>query len=61
MTSNTARAVKLFEAFDLLDRAHELVQEAVGDTDNRHEYAWEQLEEVLKDYYNNLLEMQITD
>jgi hypothetical protein len=55
MTSNTARAVKLFEAFDLLDRAHELVQEAVGDTDNRHEYAWEQLEDVLKDYYNNLI------
>jgi hypothetical protein len=61
MTSNTARAVKLFEAFDLLDRAHALVQEAVGDTDNRHEYAWEQLEEVLKDYYNNLIEMQTTD
>ena len=61
MTSNTARAVKLFEAFDLLDRAHELVQEAVGDTDNRHEYAWEQLEDVLKDYYNNLIDMQITD
>jgi hypothetical protein len=55
MTSNSTRAVKLFEAFDLLDRAHELVQEAVGDTDNRHEYAWEQLEEVLKDYYNNLI------
>jgi hypothetical protein len=61
MTSNTARAVKLFEAFDLLDRAHELVREAVGDTDNRHEYVWEQLEDVLKDYYNNLIEMQITD
>jgi hypothetical protein len=61
MTSNTARAVKLFEAFDLLDRAHELVQEAVGDTDNRHEYAWEQLEDVLKEYYNNLIEMQVTD
>jgi hypothetical protein len=61
MTSNTARAVKLFEAFDLLDRAHELVQEAVGDTNNKHEYAWEQLEDVLKEYYNNLLEMQITD
>ena len=55
MTSNSTRAVKLFEAFDLLDRAHELVQEAVGDTDNRHEYAWEQLEDVLKDYYNNLI------
>jgi hypothetical protein len=61
MTSNTARAVKLFEAFDLLDRAHALVQEAVGDTNNKHEYAWEQLEEVLKDYYDNLLEMQITE
>jgi hypothetical protein len=61
MTSNTARAVKLFEAFDLLDRAHELVQEAVGDTNNKHEYAWEQLEDVLKDYYNNLIDMQITD
>ena len=61
MLSNTARAVKLFEAFDLLDRAHELVREAVGDTDNRHEAAWEQLEDVLKDYYNNLLEMQTTD
>ena len=61
MLSNTARAVKLFEAFDLLDRAHALVQEAVGDTNNRHEDAWEQLEDVLKDYYNNLIEMQITD
>jgi hypothetical protein len=55
MLSNSTRAVKLFEAFDLLDRAHELVQEAVGDTDNRHEYAWEQLEDVLKGYYNNLI------
>jgi hypothetical protein len=61
MTSNTARAVKLFEAFDLLDKAHALVQEAVGDTDNSYETAWEQLEEVLKGYYDNLLEMQITD
>jgi hypothetical protein len=57
MISDSTRAVKLFEAFDLLDRAHELVQEAVGDTDNRHEYAWEQLEDVLKDYYNKLIEM----
>jgi hypothetical protein len=55
MLSNSTRAVKLFEAFDLLDRAHELVQEAVGDTDNRYEGAWEQLEDVLKDYYNNLI------
>jgi hypothetical protein len=61
MLSNTARAVKLFEAFDLLDRAHALVQEAVGDTNNKHEDAWEQLEEVLKGYYDNLLEMQITE
>jgi hypothetical protein len=57
MISDSTRAVKLFEAFDLLDRAHELVQEAVGDTDNRHEYAWEQLEDVLKGYYNKLIEM----
>jgi hypothetical protein len=61
MMSNIAKANKLFEAFDLLDRAHELVTEAVGDTDNRHEYEWEMLEDVLKDYYNNLLEMQVTD
>jgi hypothetical protein len=61
MTSNTARAVKLFEAFDLLDKAHALVQEAVGDTDDSYKGAWEQLEEVLKGYYDNLLEMQITD
>jgi hypothetical protein len=61
MLSNTAKAVKLFEAFELLDRAHALVQEIVGDTDNRHEGVWEQLEEVLTDYYDNLLEMQITD
>ena len=52
---------KLQEAFELLDRAHEIVTDTVGDTDNRHEYAWEQLEEVLKDYYSNLIEMQITD
>ena len=61
MTSNTARAVKLFEAFDLLDNAHALVQEAVGDTNNKHEYAWELLEDELKEYYDNLLEMQVTD
>jgi hypothetical protein len=61
MTSNSTRAVKLFEAFDLLDRAHALVQEAVGDTNNKHEYAWELLEDVLKEYYDNLIEMQITD
>jgi hypothetical protein len=51
---------KLQEAFELLDRAHEIVTDTVGDTDNRHEYAWEQLEEVLKDYYSNLIEMQVT-
>jgi len=61
MLSNTARAVKLFEAFDLLDRAHALVQEAVGNTDDSYEGAWEALEDVLKDYYDNLLEMQVTD
>jgi hypothetical protein len=59
--SNIAKANKLQEAFNLLDRAHELVTEAVGDTDNRHEYEWEMLEDVLKDYYNNLLEMQVTE
>jgi hypothetical protein len=59
--SNIAKANKLQEAFNLLDKAHELVTEAVGDTDNRHEYAWEMLEDVLKDYYNNLLEMQVTE
>jgi hypothetical protein len=52
---------KLQEAFELLDRAHEIVTDTVGDTDNRHEYAWELLEEVLKDYYSNLIEMQVTD
>ena len=61
MLSNIAKANKLQEAFDLLDRAHELVTEAVGDTNNRHEGAWEELEDVLKDYYNNLLEMQVTE
>jgi hypothetical protein len=61
MLSNIAKANKLQEAFNLLDRAHELVTEAVGDTDNTHEYAWEMLEDVLKDYYNNLLEMQVTE
>jgi len=59
--SNIAKANKLFEAFDLLDRAHEIVQEAVGDTNNKHEYAWELLEDVLKEYYDNLLEMQVTE
>ena len=61
MMSNIAKANKLFEAFDLLDRAHEIVQEAVGDTNNKHEYAWELLEDVLKEYYDNLLEMQVTE
>jgi hypothetical protein len=59
--SNIAKANKLFEAFDLLDRAHEIVQEAVGDTNNKHNYAWELLEDVLKEYYDNLLEMQVTE
>jgi hypothetical protein len=58
---NFSKINKLQEAFELLDRAHELVTEAVGDTDNRHEYAWEQLEDVLKDYCANLIEMQITE
>jgi hypothetical protein len=61
MTSNIARANKLREAFELLDRAHAIVQDTVGDTDNSYESAWEQLEEVLKDYYSNLIEMQVTD
>jgi hypothetical protein len=61
MTSNYAKANKLREAFELLDRAHAIVQDTVGDTDNSYESAWEQLEEVLKDYYDNLIEMQITD
>jgi hypothetical protein len=61
MISNIAKANKIQEAFNLLDKAHELVTEAVGDTDNSYEGAWEQLEDVLKDYYNNLLEMQITE
>jgi hypothetical protein len=61
MTSNIARANKLQEAFELLDRAHARVQEAVGDTDDSYEGAWEQLEDVLKGYYDNLIEMQITD
>ena len=52
---------KLQEAFELLDRAHELVQEAVGDTNNKHEYAWELLEDTLKEYCTNLIEMQITE
>jgi len=59
--SNIAKANKLFEAFDLLDRAHEIVTDTMGDTDNSYEYAWEQLEEVLKGYYSNLIEMQVTD
>ena len=57
---NFSKINKLQEAFELLDRAHELVTEAVGDTNNKHEYAWELLEDTLKEYYNNLLEMQIT-
>ena len=61
MLSNIAKANKLFEAFDLLDRAHEIVQEVVGDTNNKHNYAWELLEDVLKEYYDNLLEMQVTE
>jgi hypothetical protein len=61
MTSNIARANKLREAFELLDRAHAIVQDTVGDTDNSYESAWEQLEDVLKGYYDNLIEMQITE
>ena len=59
MTSNIAKANKLFEAFELLDRAHALVQEAVGDTDTIQS-AWEQLEDTLKQHYDGLIEMQIT-
>jgi hypothetical protein len=58
---NFSKINKLQEAFELLDRAHELVTEAVGDTDNKHEYAWELLEDTLKEYYDNLLEMQVTE
>jgi hypothetical protein len=61
MTSNIARANKLQEAFELLDRAHAIVQEAVGNTDDSYEGAWQALEDVLKDYYDNLIEMQVTD
>ena len=61
MTSNIARANKLREAFELLDRAHAIVQEAVGSTDDSYEGAWAELEDVLKGYYDNLIEMQVTD
>jgi hypothetical protein len=58
--SNIARANKLQEAFELLDRAHARVQEALGNTDTV-QGAWEQLEDVLKEHYDGLVEMQITD
>jgi hypothetical protein len=58
---NFSKINKLQEAFDLLDRAHALVQDTVGDTNNKHEYAWEQLEDVLKGYYANIIEMQVTE
>jgi hypothetical protein len=58
---NFGKINKLQEAFELLDRAHEIVQATVGDTDNSYEYAWEQLEDVLKGYYSNIIEQQITD
>jgi hypothetical protein len=57
---NFSKINKLQEAFELLDRAHEIVTEVVGDTDNSYEYAWEQLEDVLKGYYANIIEQQIT-
>ena len=58
---NFSKINKLQEAFELLDRAHEIVQATAGDTDNSYEYAWEQLEDVLKGYYANIIEQQITD
>jgi hypothetical protein len=58
--SNIARANKLLEAFELLDRAHALVQEALGNTDTV-QGEWETLEDVLKQHYDGLVEMQITD
>jgi hypothetical protein len=57
--SDFTKAQKLQEAFELLDRAHAIVQDTVGDTDNSYEDAWEQLEDVLKGYYINLIKMQI--
>jgi hypothetical protein len=58
---NFSKINKLQEAFELLDRAHEIVQATVGDTDNSYEHAWEQLEDVLKGYYANIIDEQIAD
>lgn len=58
---NFSKINKLQEAFELLDRAHEIVQDTVGGTDNSYEYAWEQLEDVLKGYYASIIDEQIAD
>jgi hypothetical protein len=63
MMSNIAKANKLREAFELIDRANALMQEALGPTDECYEIhcACEDLEDMLKECYNSLIEMQITE
>ena len=63
MTSNYAKAFELRKAMELLDGAHAILQATLGDTDDMHrvECMWEELEEVLKEYCDSLIEMQITD
>ena len=61
--SNIAKANKLREAFELIDRANAIMQEALGAGEESYKIhcACEDLEDMLKACYDNLIEMQITE
>ena len=61
--SNISKAQKLQEAIALLMDADNCMQTALGDTEDCYELhnALEDIQDTLKEYYDNLLEMQITD
>ena len=61
--SNIAKANKLREAFELIDRANALMQEALGAGEESYKIhcACEDLEVMLKECYDNLIEMQVTE
>jgi hypothetical protein len=63
MMSNIAKANKLREAFELIDRANAIMQEALGAGEESYKIhcACEDLEDMLKECYDNLIEMQITE
>ena len=61
--SNISKAQKLQEAIALLMDADNCMQTALGDTEDCYELhnALEDIQDTLKEYYDNLLEMQVTE